>query len=115
MGRVRRGANGWTGLGWLITQRSEVQILPPLPRRSDHLSTKCQQRTSCRDPARRDLAQNRTALSHRLTDQQRVRLARGIVCAPFSLGRGLQVYREDEAGVEHLPANLVPGVSYLRC
>jgi hypothetical protein len=32
MGRVRRGANGWTGLGRLITQRSEVQILPPLQR-----------------------------------------------------------------------------------
>jgi predicted ATPase len=32
MGRVRRGANGWTWLGRLITQRSEVQILPPLRR-----------------------------------------------------------------------------------
>jgi hypothetical protein len=32
----------------LITQRSEVQILPPLPGRFDHLSTKCQQRTSRR-------------------------------------------------------------------
>jgi hypothetical protein len=29
---VRRGAKGWTGLGRLITQRSEVQILPPLRR-----------------------------------------------------------------------------------
>src|SRR5262249_23767860 len=32
MARLRRGANGWTGLGRLITQRSEVQILPPLRR-----------------------------------------------------------------------------------
>jgi hypothetical protein len=30
MARTRRGAIGWTGLGRLITQRSQVQILPPL-------------------------------------------------------------------------------------